>query len=135
MLEVKRQLPLLIHSKRSVNTCGENTSPLRANARGRLFVSCQCDCTGKKKIYQKGNITLRVRWNSQKYCHSPSSPLSPLVSPLSSRPISPAHLAAPLHGCDKQCRSRVSSSTVAWREASLSKYASFKVSPYMLPHK
>lgn len=78
-----------------------------------------------EKDKQKGNITFGVRWSSQKRCHSPSSP------PLSSRPISPSHLASLLHGCDKRGRSRVLSPARSKIEAERS--CIFQSEP-LLPH-
>lgn len=41
------------YSKYNLDTCGENTSPQRAAARGRLFMSCQCDWKGGRKCIKK----------------------------------------------------------------------------------
>lgn len=92
----------------AVKPHGEESNPPRAKARGRLLVSCQRDFSGYRKY---------IKRKQDRSVRNTSTGLHPLLSALSSRPISPSRLTPLLRAGDKQCRGRVSRPATAWRKA------------------
>lgn len=84
--------------------------PVETNRELRVRVAPLCllrKWRKKKNRYQRETPL----WGWDGTLRNTSTALHPPLSPVSSRPISPSHLTSPLNGGDKQCASRVPSSS------------------------